>query len=158
MLIDQLQPADIAHWIRMRRELGPSWFSDDMEAFSREYFTSGSIQGLPHRVLVARSDTSGEPIGFAEVSLREYAEGCTSSPVGYLEGWYVDEAHQGRGVGRALLRSCEQWAAEQGCTEIASDAEIENEPSIAAHEALGFEAVCSIVCFAKPIERTPEQH
>jgi aminoglycoside 6'-N-acetyltransferase I len=27
--------------------------------------------------------------GFIEVSLRNYAEGCMTSPVAYIEGWYV---------------------------------------------------------------------
>ena len=37
------------------------------------------------------ADAKGELIGFAKVSLREWAEGCLSSPIGYLEGWFVNE-------------------------------------------------------------------
>ena len=29
--------------------------------------------------------------GFLEASLRSRADGCDSTPVGYIEGWYVDE-------------------------------------------------------------------
>jgi aminoglycoside 6'-N-acetyltransferase I len=127
-----------------------------METHARTYFAHGTIAGLPHRVFIARDPRTLTPIGFAEVSLREYAEGCDSSPVGYLEGWCVEPHHQGRGIGRALVAACEGWAAERGCTEFASDAETDNEISIAAHEALGFSPVCRIVCFAKSIgSRSP---
>jgi aminoglycoside 6'-N-acetyltransferase I len=35
-------------------------------------------------------DERGSCIGFLEVRLREYAEGASTSPVGYVEGWYVN--------------------------------------------------------------------
>lgn len=34
-------------------------------------------------------DASGRLLGFVELSLRPYAEGCASSPVPYIEAWYV---------------------------------------------------------------------
>jgi aminoglycoside 6'-N-acetyltransferase I len=36
-------------------------------------------------------------------ALRSHAEGCTSTPVAYLEGWFVEAEHRGRGVGAMLL-------------------------------------------------------
>jgi len=44
------------------------------------------------------------------------------------------------------MRSAEDWARAQGCLEMASDALINNEGSLRAHEALGFEIVdrCSL--------------
>jgi hypothetical protein len=44
-------------------------------------------------------------------------------------------------VGAELMRSAEDWARAQGCLEMASDALINNEGSLRAHEALGFEIV-----------------
>ena len=47
-------------------------------------------------------------IGFAQCQLRrDYVEGTDSSPVGYLEGVYVDENHRKRGYGKALINACE---------------------------------------------------
>jgi aminoglycoside 6'-N-acetyltransferase I len=95
---------------------------------------------------------SGEGVvGFTEVGLRNYAEGCRSSPVGYLEGIFVVESHRKRGVGRALLDAAEEWARQRGCTEMASDREIRNEMSGLFHTALGFEEVERIVCFRKSL-------
>ncbi len=94
-------------------------------------------------------DGHGRPIGFVELSLRAYAEGCQSDNVAYVEGWYVTPEARGRGVGRALIEAAEDWARGQGCTELASDAELGNAASAAAHEALGFSEVGQIRCFRK---------
>ena len=34
--------------------------------------------------------------GFVDVSIRDVAEKCRTHPVGYLEGWYVEERHRRR--------------------------------------------------------------
>lgn len=88
--------------------------------------------------------------GFAQCQLRrDYVEGTSSSPVGYLEGIYVNEAHRRRGHARELVRACEAWAAARGCEEFASDCELGNEASLAFHQRAGFEEANRIICFAK---------
>ena len=105
---------------------------------------------MPLVVLVAETD--GSVLGFIEVGLRSHADGCdTRQPVGFIEGWYVDPAHRGVGVGRALMRAAEDWARLQGCHELASDTWIDHEPSRRAHEALGFEVVDRCVNFKKAV-------
>ena len=91
-----------------------------------------------------------EIVAFAQCQLRhDYVEGTETSPVGYLEGVYVDEAHRHRGVAAALLRVCEAWAKEQGCAEFASDCELDNRDSLGFHLAVGFEEANRIICFTK---------
>jgi aminoglycoside 6'-N-acetyltransferase I len=92
-----------------------------------------------------------ETVGFAEVSLREMAEGCSTRPVGYLEGWYVQPSARHRGVGRRLLEAGEEWARAQGCSEMASDTEIEHIASQEAHQRLGYEIVSRAVLFRKAL-------
>lgn len=90
--------------------------------------------------------------GFAQCQLRyDYVEGTESSPVGYLEGIYVDDSHRRQGVARELLSACESWAKEQGCREFASDCELTNTQSLAFHLALGFEEANRIICFTKKL-------
>jgi aminoglycoside 6'-N-acetyltransferase I len=88
--------------------------------------------------------------GFIEVSLRNYAEGCTTSPVAYIEGWYVDEASRRRTLGSRL--AAEAWTRSHGLKEIASDTPLDNTVSIHAHTALGYEEVERLVCFRKALD------
>lgn len=143
--IAPLQRVEAGDWAAMRRQLGVEWVIDNIDAMVASYLADGTIDGLPHVVLMARD--AGAPAGFAEVSLRQYAEGCSTTPVGYLEGWFVAEPFRGTGVGRALVDAAMAWARERGCREFASDAELDNAASLAAHERLGFTPVCDIRCF-----------
>ena len=91
-------------------------------------------------------------VGFIEVGLRSHADGCDpKQPVGFIEGWFVEPSHRGRGIGRALMRAAEDWALEHGCIELGSDTWIDREGSIEAHRALGFEIVDRCVNFRKRI-------
>lgn len=93
----------------------------------------------------------GSLCGFLEAGTRPYAEGCLSSPVGYIEGWWVDPKHRKQGVGAALVNAAEEWAKALGLTEMASDADISNELSHNAHRALGYTETQRIVCFRKSL-------
>ena len=91
-------------------------------------------------------------IGFAQCQLRhDYVEGCESTPVGFLEGIYVDDTHRCSGVARALLSACEAWAKGMGCTEFASDCEIDNRDSFAWHMKNGFREMGRTIWFAKKL-------
>ena len=91
-------------------------------------------------------------VGFAQCGLRhDYVEGTSSSPVGYLEGIFVEEKYRKQGYAKQLLNCCEQWAKEKGCTEFASDCELDNEISQKFHTSLGFEEANRIICFKKKL-------
>lgn len=90
--------------------------------------------------------------GFAQCQLRyDYVEGTESSPVGYLEGIYVEDSCRRRGFAKELLAACETWAREQGCREFASDCELTNTQSLRFHLGLGFEEANRIICFTKKL-------
>lgn len=50
---------------------------------------------------------------------------------------------------RGLLETCQKWAKEQGCTEFASDCELDNENSRKFHLKMGFVEANRIICFTK---------
>lgn len=150
MTIRPYQPADLPEWMRMRRELWPELPSD--EAAQRAecdawLARSNSI------VLVAQRDDSSRLCGFIEVGEREFADGCDTSPVAYLEGWFVDEDLRGRGIGRQLVHGAEEWAAANGYREFASDALLENLSSQRAHNSVGFVEVERAVRYAKRLRK-----
>ncbi len=92
------------------------------------------------------------PIAFAQCQLRhDYVEGTESSPIGYLEGIFVSEGYRKKGYAAELLSECEKWAKEKGCTEFASDCELDNADSFRFHMSLGFEEVNRIICFRKEL-------
>lgn len=92
------------------------------------------------------------PVGFAQCALRhDYVEGTSTSPVGYLEGIYVQEGHRREGVAAGLLSACETWVRQQGCREFASDCELDNAQSLRFHLAAGFEEANRIICFTKKL-------
>jgi len=78
-------------------------------------------------------------------------EGTDSSPVGYLEGIFVEEEFRKKGYAKELLASCERWAKEMGCTEFASDCELENTGSLAFHLRMGFMEANRVICFTKKL-------
>jgi aminoglycoside 6'-N-acetyltransferase I len=97
-------------------------------------------------------DPDGVPAGFVEAALRtDYVNGTDSSPVAFLEGVYVAPQYRRQGVGRALVATVAAWGRAQGCTELASDALLENQASHAMHRALGFEETERVVFFRKPL-------
>lgn len=92
------------------------------------------------------------PVGFAQCQLRtDYVEGTETSPVGYLEGIFVEKAYQHQGIATQLLQECQKWVKEMGCSEFASDCELDNTDSLKFHLALGFEEAGRIICFRKDI-------
>lgn len=95
----------------------------------------------------------GVYVGFIHLSLRfDYVEGSRSSPVGYVEGIYVDEKYRNRGISRKLVEAGERWAKSLGCSEMASDTELTNVESLQFHKKIGFKEAGRIVAFIKDIE------
>ena len=145
MRVRPVTSADAEVWLRLRRDLWPDG-SEQEHRNEIGKFLSGQARE-PMAVLIA-SDL-GAVVGFVELSIRPCAEGCRTDRVAYLEGWYV--APQARGVGRALIEASERWAQDRGCTEFASDVQPDNERSIAAHHAVGFEDAGVVQCFRKDL-------
>jgi aminoglycoside 6'-N-acetyltransferase I len=148
MTIREINEDDRPEWVRMRDALWPGSLADH-ELETRQYFQNRLEVPI---VFVAESD--GQIVGFLELDFRKYAPGCASSPVPFIEGWYVDAAFRGKGVGRALIEAAERRARAMGHDEIASDAEIDNADGIAAHRALGYQETDRVVSFRRSLRES----
>jgi aminoglycoside 6'-N-acetyltransferase I len=95
---------------------------------------------------------NNKAIGFVQCQLRnDYVEGTSTSPVGYLEGIFIQREYRHNGYARELLLKCEKWAKEKQCTEFASDCELDNDTSLEFHLSMGFKEANRIICFIKNI-------
>lgn len=142
-----LEARDRQTWAAMRAAL---WPDEDADLLGHETLMHFSGRPLAEAVFICES-VDGEPCGFLELSLRAYAEGCASSPVPFIEGWYVAPVARHKGAGRALVSAAEHWALLRNFTEIASDTQLENAQSQGAHAALGYEEVERLVTFKKSL-------
>ncbi len=138
---------DITHWARMRDALWPDSAATNTQEI--EQYFSGQSNHIQECFLAIADET---PVGFIELNIRSYAEGSDQAEVPYIEGWFIDEAYRGRGLGKNLMGAAEAWAKAKGFAELASDAELDNTGSISAHKKLGFTETDRIVCFLKQLD------
>lgn len=145
MIVRTAGVSDRTELVRMRMALWP----DSTAAEVDERLKFRPEQG----VTFVAERVEGELVGFAEINLRRFAEGCTSSPVPYLEGIWVDGNRRRRGLATALLGEAEVWCRAHGFNELASDCEISNEGSAQFHRAAGFEEVQRNISFRRALDR-----
>ncbi|HEV8591025.1 MAG TPA: aminoglycoside 6'-N-acetyltransferase [Pyrinomonadaceae bacterium] len=138
---------DLDDWFRLRKQLWDQITDEEHHGEMLDILEHSDAQ------LVLVADVGNRRLaGFLEASIRPYVEDCHTDHVGYLEGWYVDPEHRKQGIGRALVEAAEDWAFEKGCTEMASDAELGNEVSLAAHRGLGYAETSRLVHLRKELE------
>ena len=144
-----IRPYDIedhAEWLRLRGLLWPHLNADEHKQEMAVWLAR------PDATVLVAADVGVAGLGgFAEVGCRSIADGCETSPVAYLEGWYVDVVVRRKGIGAALVRAAESWARSRGLREFASDAELDNVLSQRAHHALGFTEMGRSVLYLKKI-------
>jgi len=150
MNIRTVTSADRSEWLRLLLALYPDTTDADHVPAIDAYFKGESTGELLPAVVFVADRGDGRLGGVLELSVRDYAEGCTGRTP-YVESWYVDADLRGKGVGRALIAAAEQWARDRQFSELASDTPLDNDLSCAAHRALGFEEVERVIHFRKPL-------
>ena len=146
MHVRRVGPHDDAEWMRMRDVLWPGISAQTHQTEMEDFRSNQTTQEV---FVVDREN--GLLGGFLETGTRHNAACCETSPVGYIEGWYVDPDLRQAGWGCALVEAAEAWARSCGYAEIASDCHLENEVSLKAHTALGYAAVERLIHFRKSL-------
>lgn len=143
MTIRQAKRADAAECARLALLLWPENDPDTLRAELEPLLTRPDAA-------VFLCEQAGQAVGYAQCQLRhDYVEGCETSPVGYLEGVFVEDGFRRQGVAAALVAACQDWARAQGLSEFASDCELDNVESLRFHLGLGFEEANRVICFTK---------
>ena len=137
---------DIDDWVSLRTQL---WDDTGRDAHLAEI--DAILAGPPGECIAFLDFTDDNRIrGFAEAALRhDHVNGCDTSPVAFLEGIFVCPDDRGCGIARNLVAAVETWAHAQGCSELASDAHLDNLISQTFHQATGFKETDRVVYFRK---------
>ena len=144
-MIRKAEPADVNAVAELACLLWDSHSPEEMRGEFADFLTDGEAA-----VMIAEED--GRAVGFAQCQLRhDYVEGCETSPVGYLEGVFVCEEYRRRGIATELVRAGEAWARGLGCSEFASDCELDNVDSLRFHLGIGFIEMGRNIHFSKQI-------
>ena len=131
----------------MRQALWPGADASKLAEETAAYFAG---RGPLAMVTLCEAEDAA-PIGMIELSLRSHADGCRSSPVPFVEGWYVVPDARRQGVGAALMAAAEAWARAGGYSELASDTQLDDEAGGRAHAGCGFEEIGRAIKFRKSL-------
>lgn len=141
-----LSESDLSEWLRLRLLLWDESSEDDHKSEMVDI-----IEHSDDQLVVVADFGDGRLGGFLEASIRSHVEDCETENVGYLEGWFVEQRYRQFGVGRELVAFAEGWARNKGCSEMASDAEVDNEISLQAHTKLGYAETSRLVHLRKEL-------
>lgn len=148
MQIKAVADKDFPAWRRMRKQL----YAGLDDNFNDEEIAL--IAAAPDKACFLVYEQADKPIGLIELSLRNVVDDCLSSPVGYVEGIYLEPEYRGLGYGRTLIEFAADWFRARGCSEMATDVEISNDSSQRFHEHLGFVETYRIVQYKKGLKAT----
>jgi GNAT superfamily N-acetyltransferase len=131
---------DVSERIRGARPSDADAVADFAGGLAQSFAFSRASFDLSYPALLDADDacllvaTDGEEylgylLGFRHLTF--YANG----PIGWVEEVFVRDQNRGRGTGRALMDTFEQWAADQGCALIA----LATRRAAPFYRALGYE-------------------
>ena len=124
--------SDVAEMARLFGQLGYEIPVDVLAKRMTAFHEAGEM------ALVAEDpSSSGRLLGTATLHLTPVLH--RAGPVGRVSALVVDETMRGRGIGRAMMRAAEQWAAERGCVLMEVTSNMRRADAHRFYEGLGYE-------------------
>lgn len=148
--IRPLSKADREAWGQMAGKLWP-----EINAREHRERVDWMLADPKKRLAIGLFDNQSA-CGFAELTVREFANGCEQMPVPFLEGIWIAPHCRSGGFGRRLVLWLENWCLENGYSELGSDVELDNIGSQNAHKKWGFEETERVVYFRKSLKEALE--
>jgi aminoglycoside 6'-N-acetyltransferase I len=139
--------SDRSEYLRLRLALFPHDAPQVIEHEMQEVLT-GAPEHVAAFVLERPAGSLG---GLLEVHSRPVDLANPKQLMGYVGSWYVDADLRRMGWGSALLAAGEEWAREQGFTEMGSDCYYLNAVSYAAHLANSYLETERLIVFSKTL-------
>lgn len=137
--------AAAALWIRS---------AEEHTAYDDVYATSPEAEKIMRRFLADLSssahsclfvaevpDASGEIVGFLSGEIREGSPAFSPKTWAAVEDIYVTRTYRGRGIGRALVEACGEWARDKGADGVSLQVAAGNERARKFYDGLGFREV-----------------
>jgi len=144
----EISKNDFNEWLELGIALWPD-YKNKKDELKREF--NDILESSKETAFLCKD--SKESVAFINLSIRsDYVQGSGTSPVGYVEGIYVNPKYRKQGLAKELIKIAEQWSFKNGCKELGSDAELENINSQKFHKNLGFKEVNRTVNFIKTID------
>lgn len=93
MIVREMEAADKPVWTEGRAELWPDQSLEAHQSELEEFLRRRNFWGFISEA------SAGAAAGFAEIAIRDYANGCISRPVAFLEGIWVKPQFRRQGIG-----------------------------------------------------------
>lgn len=118
--------------------------SPDAEKIMRRFLADLSSSSHSCLFVAEILDGSGEPVetaGFLSGEIREGSPAFSPKTWAAVEDIYVTEAYRSRGLGRALVDACSEWARDKGADGVSLQVAAGNKRARKFYDELGFREV-----------------
>jgi ribosomal protein S18 acetylase RimI-like enzyme len=129
----------------------PEWrLPEEIDRTNRATLEQVLQQSAPGSVIFVAEDGNGLLAGF--IHLQAETDYFNNSKYGYISDLAVDRAFEGKGMGRALLATAEDWAREKGYQLLALYVFASNWHARQVYERYGFKP--EVVKYVKSVQLT----
>ncbi|MBM0066398.1 GNAT family N-acetyltransferase [Alkalicoccobacillus gibsonii] len=83
------------------------------------------------------AESGGDKLGYIELRIQD--DYFTNRKQAYVSAIAVSEKSEGKGIAKILMNHAEEWAINQGLTQVSLDVFLKNKKAIDVYEHLGFQ-------------------